>query len=131
RAALLAVGLFATRSTSGAEELDLCRRLSRRHPDAKLVLEPGARVRHEFEPSLRDMLRRSRAYGRGSARMYRKWSTVRPTFFPLPVAMAALLVLAAVQPLALLAALAATHAVAPRGLREAIARREPARALDA
>ena len=131
RQVLLDVELFDTRFTFGAEELDLCRRLSRRHPDAKLVLEPNARVVHEFEPSLRDMLRRSRAYGRGSARMYRKWSAVRPTFFPLPVAMAALLVLAAVQPLALLAALAAPHAVAPRGLRDAVARREPARALDA
>ena len=130
REALLDVGLFDTRFTFGAEELDLCRRIARAHPRAQLLLEPSARVVHEFEPSLRDMLRRSRAYGRGSARMYRKWPAVRPTFFPLPVATAGLLALGPVHPLALLAALAAPHVVAPSGLRDAVAGREPARALD-
>jgi glycosyltransferase involved in cell wall biosynthesis len=131
RQALLDAGLFDTRFTFGAEELDLCRRLARAHPRAQLVLEPAARVVHEFEPSLRDMLRRSRAYGRGSARMYRKWPSVNPTFFPLPVATAVLLAFGAAvwAPLAL-AALAAPHVVAPGGLRGAVRHRDPTYLLD-
>ena len=130
RQALLDVELFDTRFTLGAEELDLCRRLARRHPDAKLVLEPSARVVHEFEPSLRDMLRRSRAYGRGSARMYRKWPGVSPTFFPVPVAVGALLAGAARRPSIALAALAAPHVASPHGVRGALAGRDPSRLLE-
>ena len=130
RQVLLDVELFDTRFTFGAEELDLCRRLARRHPDAKLFLEPSARVVHEFEPSLRDMLRRSRAYGRGSARMYRKWPGVSPTFFPVPVAVGALLAGATRRPSLALAALAAPHVASPHGVRGALAGRDPRRLLE-
>ena len=37
--------------------------------DRPLLVNPDATVRHWFEPSLRDTLRRSPAYGRGNARM--------------------------------------------------------------
>ena len=47
-----------------------------------LVVEPAAVVLHHFDATFSDVLRRSRAYGRGSARMYRKWPAVRPWIFP-------------------------------------------------
>src|SRR3954447_4535020 len=83
-------GLFDERFTFGAEELDLCKRLQRSDDAPELVIEPRAVVTHHFRESLRDTLRRAKAYGVGSARMYRKWPCSRPTLFPLPVAVAAL-----------------------------------------
>jgi GT2 family glycosyltransferase len=130
REALLDVGLFDERFTFGAEELDLCRRLARMMPEGRLVLEPAAQVVHEFDPSVRDMLRRSRAYGRGSARMYRKWPSASPTFFPVPIAVGALLAGATRRPSLALAALAAPHVTSPHGVRGALAGRDPRRLLE-
>jgi glycosyltransferase involved in cell wall biosynthesis len=130
RDALRDAGCFDERFTFGAEELDLCRRLARARPGEQLVLDPGVRVVHHFEPSLRDLLRRSRAYGRGSARMYRKWPDITPTFFPVPVLVLALLAASSQRRTALPAALAlplAAFAVATRG---ALAERRPALLLD-
>jgi glycosyltransferase involved in cell wall biosynthesis len=127
RAALVEVGGFDERFTFGAEELDLCLRLRRAFPDERLMVEPDARIRHYFDPGLRDTLRRSRAYGRGSARLYRKWPHVTPTFFPAPVLAAALLALALVRPSRGTFGLAALFPLAmfPAGLRRALAARSP------
>jgi len=127
RAALLEVGGFDERFTFGAEELDLCLRLRRAFPDERLMVEPDARIRHYFDPALRDTLRRSRAYGRGSARLYRKWPHVTPTFFPAPVLAAALLALALARPSRATLGLAALFPLAmfPAGLRRALAARSP------
>ena len=125
RDALEAVGGFDERFRFGAEELDLCLRLRRADPAGQLIVDPAARIRHYFEPALRDTLRRSRAYGRGSARLYRKWPDVSPTFFPAPVAAAALLALALARPSRRTAAAALLFPALmfPAGLRHALARR--------
>jgi glycosyltransferase involved in cell wall biosynthesis len=123
REKLLAVGLFDTRFTFGAEELDICRRLARAYPDESFVMEPDAVVVHHFEPSLGDTLRRSRAYGRGSARMFRKWPSSRPTFFPFPVLVGGLLVLGLRRHRLLAPPFLVPHLMFPAGLRNALSSR--------
>lgn len=121
RQVLLDVGLFDERFTFGAEELDLCRRVAHGFPDHGFVFEPGACVVHVFESSLSDAIRRSRAYGKGSARMFSKWPGTRPTFFPFPIATLGLLGLGPRKPWLMAAALAILpHAMFPAGLRDAL-----------
>jgi len=131
RQALLDVGLLDTRFRFGHEELDLCRRVAAAHPGTCFVIEPRAVVVHHFEPSLRDTLRRSRSYGKGSARMFRKWPSSRPTFFPLPVAVAGLVALGLRRPAALAAALLAPQALFPSGVRRSVGERSAEHLLDA
>jgi hypothetical protein len=130
RDALMAVGLFDERFRFGSEELDLCRRLAHAYPLDGFVFQPEARVVHHFESSLSDSMRRSRAYGRGSARMFHKWPGSRPTFFPFPLAMAGLLGLAAKRPRLLALAVTVPHLMYPAGAREALRSRSPASLLD-
>jgi glycosyltransferase involved in cell wall biosynthesis len=69
----------------GGEEEELCRRAHARAGGARLLYEPEAVVRHRFEPSLRDTLRRSRAYGKGKARSACKDANVRLVAYPSPI----------------------------------------------
>ncbi|MGI8330058.1 glycosyltransferase family 2 protein [Actinomadura scrupuli] len=124
RAALLAVGGFDERFRFASEEEDLSRRLRRDHP-GRLVFVPEAGVSHRFEPTLRGVLRRSLAYGRGNAMQYRKWPSVRPTLFPWPPLVAALLAAAAWQPATALAAAALPLLLYPAGLRNAVLHGRP------
>lgn len=94
--AIRSIGGFDERFTFGAEELEACLRLRDANPGGRLRLMPGAVVAHEYVPVLSDTLRRSRAYGRGSARLHRVHPAVPLTVFPAPV----------VVPLLALAALA-------------------------
>jgi glycosyltransferase involved in cell wall biosynthesis len=131
RQAFIEVGGFDERIRFGSEDEDFCRRLLRAFPATRLVFEPGARVLHHFESSLSDTLRRSRVYGRGSALMYRKWPSVRPTFFPGPVIVLAMLVSSVRLPILIAVALLAPHLLYPQGLRAAIIERRAQCLLDA
>ncbi|MBO2446746.1 glycosyltransferase [Actinomadura barringtoniae] len=84
REELLEVGGFDERFRFGSEEEDLTRRLRRAGHD-RMVFVPEAWITHRFEPTLRNVLRRSLQYGRGNALQYSKWPGVRPTLFPWPV----------------------------------------------
>jgi GT2 family glycosyltransferase len=120
RKALFDAGQFDERFRFGAEELDMCMRVTQTIEGARLTFVPQARVIHHFKPQLRDTLRRSRSYGVGSARLHRKWPSLPPTFFPAPVFVLALLAAAAwVPPLAVLAVVAPL-ALYPRGVQSAI-----------
>lgn len=130
REAVTEIGLDE-RFRFGAEDLDLCLQLRRRFPDGRLVTTPAAVVRHHFEPDLRDTLRRSRAYGRGCAMLYLKWPTMRPTIFPWPVLVFALLVASAFFPLLLAVTVLLPQLMYPMGLRLALSGRQPACLLDA
>jgi glycosyltransferase involved in cell wall biosynthesis len=130
RQALSDVGGFDSRFSFGAEELDLARRLQRRDPRLRLLLDPSARVAHDFEPTLRDALRRSRAYGRGSARMFVKWPSQGPTFFPMPV-LVLLLACAGRTRRSLLAAALAPFSTCPTAVVQAVRSRRAAILLDA
>ena len=131
RQALIGVGRFDNRFGFGGEDLDLCIRMGRAFPSGRLVFAPEARVVHHFKASVNDTLRRSRAYGRGSARLYRKWPSMPPTFFPGPLLVLTMLLLSRRLPSLGVAAAAVPHLLYPRGLRYAIANRSGASLLDA
>lgn len=131
RCALIEVGKFDERFRFGGEELDLCMRIRRAFPSGRLMFVPKALVVHHFKSSMNDALRRSRAYGHGSARLYRKWPSVPPTFFPGPVVVLALLLLSTRHPKLAVAATAIPHLLYPRGLAYAITSRSGASLLDA
>jgi glycosyltransferase involved in cell wall biosynthesis len=131
REILEAVGGFDERFTFGADELDICYRIGIQLPWARLRFEPTAIVGHHFHASLRDTVRRARAYGVGSARFSRRWRDPRPTLYPLPVIVAALLGLSPRwRPLAV-AAVVLPHLFGPRGVVDAVAARSPRPLLDA
>ncbi|HUC26326.1 MAG TPA: glycosyltransferase [Streptosporangiaceae bacterium] len=117
RQALVDVGGFDERIRFGSEDEDLCYRLRHRFSNSCLIFEPDAIVTHYFRPSLRDTMRRSRLYGRGSALMYRKWPQVPPTVFPFPVVVVAALISSAWFPLWLPVVAAVPHALYPQGIR--------------
>jgi glycosyltransferase involved in cell wall biosynthesis len=130
RQAVIGAGWFDERFRFGAEEGDLCRRLARQFPSFRLVFTPQARVVHHFEPSLRDTLRRSLSYGRGSARLYRKWPGIRPALFPWPVLVLAMLAGSVLFPLLAAAAFAAPLFLYPGAVRTALSRRRAGCLLD-
>ncbi len=131
RQAVIAAGGFDERFRFGAEEGDLCRRLARLLPSFRLVFTPQARVGHHFEPSLRDTLRRSRSYGLGSARLYRKWPGLRPALFPWPVLVLMMLAGSVFFPVLAAAAFAAPLVLYPAAARIALSRRRAGCLLDA
>jgi GT2 family glycosyltransferase len=131
RQALTDVGRFDERFVFGGEDLDLCIRMMLTFPSCRLVFAPEVRVAHHFKSSIHDTLRRSRAYGRGSARMFRKWPAVPPVFFPGPLLVLGLLSLSPRFPFLAVAALAVPHLLYPQGLRHALTSRSGASLLDA
>lgn len=131
RSALEAVGLFDERFTFGAEELDLCWRVSAALPETVLLVDPSVVVTHHFRAGLLDTLRRARSYGRGTARLYRKWPRMRPTIYPSPLVAAALAVLALRRP-RWAPLLAAWPLLAyPNSVRYALEEKRPAPLMDA
>jgi glycosyltransferase involved in cell wall biosynthesis len=131
RQALADVNGLDGRFRFGAEELDLCMRMTRAAPAGRRVFVPEARVVHHFVPSVRDTLRRSRAYARGVAQLYRKWPSVPLMIFPGPIAVLAMLLLSVRFPALLVAACVVPQLLYPRGLRGAVAERSGAWLADA
>jgi glycosyltransferase involved in cell wall biosynthesis len=129
RAALIQTS-FDERFRFGGEDLDMCILLARDVPGARLVVTPSARVRHHFVSTLRDTLRRSRSYGRGCARLYRKWPTMRPTIFPAPFLMLAMFIGAAFMPVLLAVGLLLPLLMYPKGIRLAVTSKRLACLLD-
>jgi glycosyltransferase involved in cell wall biosynthesis len=130
RAAFDAVKGFDERFKFGGEDTDLCMRIGRALPQSQLVFIPDAVVTHHFDMTLRDTLRRSRAYGEGAARLCRKWPSVLPMVFPGPFIVLALLVLGAWLPPVIIAAIIAPQVLYPQGLRYALLNRSCASLLD-
>jgi GT2 family glycosyltransferase len=131
RPALVAVAGLDDRFHFGAEELDLCMRLTRECPAGRRVFAPEAQVTHHFRPSVRDTLRRSRAYARGVAQLYRKWPSVPLMLFPGPPAVLAVLLLSVRFPVLLAAAAGLPQLLYPQGVRGLVTSRRWAGLADA
>jgi glycosyltransferase involved in cell wall biosynthesis len=130
RKALFDAGQFDERFSFGGEDLDMCWRVREAIASARLIFLPEARAEHHFKPDLRDTLRRSRAYGIGSGRLYRKWPSVLPALFPGPLLVLLMLVAAPWLPAFAIAAVLAPLVLYPIGLRAAVADRDPAALFD-
>jgi glycosyltransferase involved in cell wall biosynthesis len=130
RSALLTVGGFDEGIRFGGDDDDLFLRLERSFPGRPLMYDPDIRVIHHFVPSLRDTLRRARAYGRGRAWMYRKWPDMGPALFPFPVMMASLLVASFEFPYLAAAVVLLPQLLYPAGLRAAVSERRLTCLLD-
>jgi glycosyltransferase involved in cell wall biosynthesis len=130
RSTILAVGGFDDRIRFGADDDDVLLRLHRAFPDRPVIYDPDIRVAHYFKPSLSDTLRRSRAYGRGRAFMYRKWPTMRPTIHPFPIVVLVALILAVPFPYLAAVPIVLPQVFYPRGLHAAVTGRNPACLLD-
>jgi glycosyltransferase involved in cell wall biosynthesis len=130
RKTLFDAGQFDERFRFGAEEVDMCLRVARDIPLGRLLFVPESRVVHHFRPELRDTLRRSRSYGRGSARLFRKWPSLPPTVFPGPLLVLALLAASPWIPALAVAAAAAPGVLYPKGIRAAVRDRQAAALLD-
>jgi GT2 family glycosyltransferase len=130
REALLDVGGFDERFRFGGEDTELCHRL-RKSGQIRLIFDPDIRVIHHFKTTLWDTLRRSRAYGKGGARMYRKWPSLSLTIFPGPIVAVCLLLASAWFPVCLPVAAALPLALYPKTVRAAVLHRRPHYLADA
>ncbi|GAB3678735.1 glycosyltransferase family 2 protein [Angustibacter aerolatus] len=119
------LGGFDPRFRFGGEEEDFCRRALT--AGEHLLYTPESMLLHDFEPGLADTLRRSRAYGRGNARMFVKYPQLLPTLYPLPALVAGLLGLAALRrsPVVGAAAAAAPALLFSHWVRSALRDRDP------
>jgi glycosyltransferase involved in cell wall biosynthesis len=124
------IAQFDERLRFGPEELDICLQLVRLVHGARVIFEPAVGVKHHFKPGLRDTFRRSRAYGLGAARLYRKWPAVPPTIFPAPFIVFVLLASASYLPLLAAAGIVVPLILYPQGLIYAIRDGTPAALLD-
>ena len=96
-------------------------------PPSRPVFNPDARVTHHFQATMRG----SRAHGRGSAWLYRKWPELSPTFFPGPMAVLVLLVMSGFFPPLVIAALGLPSRPYPHARRSVITHRRWSYVADA
>ncbi len=94
---LCSLGGFDEAFSFGGEDEDICRRAHAQPTPIPLRYAPAAGVLHNFSPNVKDVLRRARSYGRGTARAAIKHPDMRPIVFPFPLVMAGLLVGGAVS----------------------------------
>lgn len=84
RRELTSVGGFDPVIRFGGDEEDLCRRLREQQGGKVLLVNPGIVVAHDFDRTLKDTLRRSRAYGKGNGRDWARRGGI-PAIRPMPV----------------------------------------------
>jgi uncharacterized membrane protein/glycosyltransferase involved in cell wall biosynthesis len=123
KSALKKIGMFDERFGFGGVDFDLCMRLNSAYPES-LWFAPKAKVDHQFNPSLRDTLRRSRAYGYGgNGCMTRKHEDVNPTIYPFPLLIPLTFLLGIINPWYLFTPFVLVLAIYSLGIRMAIKER--------
>ncbi len=109
-----------------AEEDDFWNRLRRLQPNAKLLYEPTAIVKHDYDPQFKDALRRNRSYGAGLAHLFLKSEGLRvPTLYPFPFLVLLSLGLMLLSPYLLLVSFLLVILLYPGWLIEAIRKNRP------
>jgi GT2 family glycosyltransferase len=126
RSAFELLGGFNEHFAAGGEEDDLCMRLHKLRPDAKLRYSPKAIVLHDYDASLRDALRRNRRYGRAAAISYLQGGGRLPAIFPFPILILLSFALAAINLAFLAVPVVLLVLLYPGWLRLAVMRRKPA-----
>ena len=126
RTTLESVGGFDERFRLAADDTDLCLRLNELRPGARLLYAPRAVVAHDYNPDIRDALRRCRTYGQAAAFAYLLGRRRLPALFPFPVLIAATIPLAPIDPVMLVIPFALLLLLYPGWARVAIIRRNPA-----
>ncbi len=119
RDALEKIGGFDAGVAFAGEDEDLCRRIRAAHPHLRLWFTEAAPVWHDFDPSVRDLVRRARSYGLGSARNCAKHPEWRPGVFPAPILFALIMARAVHQPIWALAGAALPLVFFPRWAKAA------------
>jgi len=117
REALEAIGCFDDTIHFGGEDEDVCVRVRERFSDRSLWFQPSAVICHNFDADMYDTLRRSYAYGRGSARAFVEARAELPTVYPVPIFVALLLTVGLVRRRFLGAAMLAPLIAFPRWVR--------------
>jgi hypothetical protein len=125
RSAFAVVGGFGVRFGVGGEDDDLCLRLQRLLPDAVLRYRPNAVVKHDYDPDIRDALRRNRAYGRAASIDYLQGHGRLPAIYPFPILIVVSFGLGAINPALLAVPFVLCVALYPGWLRLALTRRNP------
>lgn len=119
---LAAVGHFEPGMRFGSDDEYICEKVRSCHGGAGLWFNPDAVVRHDYEGSVADLLRRSFAYGSGHARVFLEQPTTRwPIVFPLPLVTLGGLLLA--RGAARVKLLLLVHLLLPQGVRGAVRHR--------
>ncbi|HEX9153499.1 MAG TPA: glycosyltransferase family 2 protein [Candidatus Saccharimonadales bacterium] len=126
RSVFEATGGFDPCIKFGGEEEDIWIRFRQLQPDAVLRYEPKAVVRHDYEASLKDALRRNRSYGLGAARAYFKQKDRLPVVYPFPFVVLATLLLGLLSPWLLAVFPMMVLMLYAGWIRLAVARKHPA-----
>ena len=123
REELVAAGGFRT-DLRTAEDIEVCMRMRRLHPDRRLVYRPEARVAHRIDGSARTLVHRYRVWGMGLLDFGRATGAA-PVVYPWPVLVGAALVAGRARPRATALAAALPLAAYGRWTRRAVREREP------
>jgi len=119
KAALTKIGMFDERFNFAGEDVDLCKRLNKEYPES-LWYAPKAKVIHQFDSRLEDLLRRSKAYAIGNALLFRKHKDFVPPIYPFPVLILLSLLLGLINPWLLFTPIVLILVIYSLGIRSAI-----------
>jgi uncharacterized membrane protein/GT2 family glycosyltransferase len=121
KTALKKIGMFDERFIFAGEDVDLCKRLNKAHPES-LWFAPKAKVIHKYDGHLRNTLRRSKARAVGNAQLSRKHNDFKVAPYPFPLLVPLTILLGLINPWYLLTPFILVLAIYSQGTRLVIRR---------